>query len=76
MGQKAGCATWRDYIPLIVVVTLTLLAAGAKQVAYDRWSWMPWMQDFMGFLMVVFSMFKLFDLKGYADIFQQYDLLA
>jgi hypothetical protein len=76
MGQKAGCVTWRDYIPLIVVVALTLLTASAKQVAYDGFSWMTWMQDFMGFLMVVFSMFKLFDLKGYADLFQQYDLLA
>ncbi len=76
MRQKAGCATWRDYIPLIVVVALTLLAAGAKQVAYGGWSGMTWMQDFMGFLMVVFSMFKFFDLKGYADLFQQYDLLA
>ncbi|MEO7799366.1 MAG: MauE/DoxX family redox-associated membrane protein [Opitutaceae bacterium] len=76
MGKKAGRATWRDYIPLIVVVAVTLLTAGAKQVAYGGWSWMTWMQDFMGFLMVVFSMFKLFDLNGYADLFQQYDLLA
>lgn len=76
MRQKAGCATWRDYIPLMVVVALTLLSAGAKQVAYGSWNGMTWMQDFMGFLMVVFSAFKLFDLGGYADVFQRYDLLA
>jgi YHS domain-containing protein len=40
------------------------------------WNWMTWMHDFMGFFLVVFSMFKLFDLSGFADGFQMYDLLA
>jgi hypothetical protein len=35
-----------------------------------------WMHDFMGFFLVVFSMFKFFDLPGFADGFQMYDLLA
>jgi hypothetical protein len=68
---------WQDYIPLIVIIALTLLTACAKQVSYPaRWSWMNWMHDFMGFFLVVFSMFKLFDLEGFADGFQMYDLLA
>ena len=37
---------------------------------------MSWMHDFMGFFLVVFSMFKLFDLEGFADGFQMYDPLA
>jgi hypothetical protein len=37
---------------------------------------MPWMHDFMGFFLVVFSMFKFFDMPGFADGFQMYDLLA
>ena len=64
------------YIPLLIVVAVTLLSASAKQSAYGGWSLMTWVQDFMGFLMVVFSTFKLFDLEGYADAFQMYDLLA
>jgi hypothetical protein len=67
---------WRDYIPLIVIIALTLLAACAKQISYGEWIWMSWMHDFMGFFLVVFSMFKLFDLEGFADGFQMYDLLA
>jgi hypothetical protein len=68
---------WQDYIPLIVIVALMLLAACAKQISYAAgWSWMNWMHDFMGFFLVVFSMFKLFDLEGFADGFQMYDLLA
>jgi hypothetical protein len=68
---------WQDYIPLIVIISLTVLAACAKQLSYAAgWNWMSWMHDFMGFFLVVFSMFKLFNLEGFADGFQMYDLLA
>jgi hypothetical protein len=75
--QQGRGSRWQDYIPLIVIIAITVLAACAKQVSYPaRWSWMSWMHDFMGFFLVVFSMFKLFDLEGFADGFQMYDLLA
>ena len=78
--QKGRGAKWTDYIPLLAIVGLTLLAACAKQVAYfpsaGGWSWMNWMHDFMGFFLVVFSMFKFFNMEGFADGFQMYDLLA
>lgn len=68
---------WADYLPLVVIIALTLLAASAKQMAYiESWSARAWMHDFMGFFLVVFSMFKFFDLPGFADGFQMYDLLA
>jgi hypothetical protein len=34
------------------------------------------MHDFMGLFLLLFSMLKLFDLPGFADGFQKYDLLA
>lgn len=68
---------WSDYLPLLVIIALTLLAASAKQVAYgESWDGRSWMHDFMGFFLVVFSLFKFFDLSGFADGFQMYDLLA
>ncbi len=79
MRQKDRSAKWTDYIPLMVIVALTLLAACAKQYAYlagADWDWMRWMHDFMGFFLVVFSMFKFFNMPGFADGFQMYDLLA
>jgi hypothetical protein len=60
---------------LLVIILLTLLTALAQQVAFG-WSMRLGMHDFMGFFLVVFSMFKLFDLEGFADGFQMYDLLA
>ena len=92
-GEKAGSSSqngksekvretgrgskWTDYIPLMVIVALAVLAGCAKQNAYGGgWNWMTWMHDFMGFFLVVFSMFKFFNLEGFADGFQMYDLLA
>ena len=74
--QTERGSRWQDYVPLIVIVVLTVLCAGAKQFAYGGWNWMKWMHDFMGFFLVVFSMFKFFDMEGFADGFQMYDLLA
>lgn len=75
--QKGRGRRLADYVPLFVVIALTLLSATAKQFAYGQgWHWMSWMHDFMGFFLVVFSMFKLFNLEGFADGFQMYDLLA
>jgi hypothetical protein len=74
--QKGRGSRWQDYIPLIVIVALTLLSAFAKQFAYGGWNGMTWMHDFMGFFLVVFSMFKFFDMEGFSDGFRMYDLLA
>lgn len=78
--QKGRGTKWTDYVPLLVIIALTLLAACAKQTAYfpsvGGWNWMSWMHDFMGFFLVVFSMFKFFNLESFADGFQMYDLLA
>ncbi|MDP3073806.1 MAG: hypothetical protein Q8N18_26210 [Opitutaceae bacterium] len=75
--QKRRGTPWKDYLPLIVILTLTVLAASAKQVAAaSAWDGRGWMHDFMGLFLVVFSMFKFFNLAGFADGFQMYDLLA
>ena len=74
--QKGRWSRWQDYIPLIAIVLLTVFCACAKQIAYGGWNWTNWMHDFMGFFLVVFSMFKFFDMEGFANGFQMYDLLA
>jgi hypothetical protein len=74
--QKGRGTHLLDYLPLIVIVALSLLAASAIQVAQGMWNGMSWMHAFMGVFMIVFAMFKFFDLPGFADGFQMYDLLA
>lgn len=75
-GSAPKPPRWHRYIPLIVLIAAALLATGAKQVHYGSWNGMAAMHDFMGLFLLVFSMLKLFDLTGFADGFQKYDLLA
>lgn len=77
-GHSISTSHWRDYVPLLVLLLVTALAAWAKNQTYvgTVGSLHYWMHDFMGLLLVIFSMLKLFDLARFADGFQMYDLLA
>jgi hypothetical protein len=68
---------WRNYLPLLVLLGTSLLVATALARSYGPdANPAHWMHDFMGFFLVVFALLKLFDLSGFADGFQMYDLLA
>lgn len=67
--------SWRDYLPLFALIAVSVLSASARAGAAGAGG-MRWMHDFMGFFLVVFALLKLFNLSGFADGFQMYDLLA
>jgi hypothetical protein len=68
---------WQDYVPLLVLIGLTLVVTLTKNQLYAPGTrLLRGMHDFMGFFFVNFAMLKLFDLPGFADGFQMYDLLA
>lgn len=67
---------WLRYRPLLVLVALALLTMAAKQVHYGAWDAVSAMMDFMGVFLLIFAMLKLFDVSGFADGFQKYDILA
>ncbi|MES2697796.1 MAG: MauE/DoxX family redox-associated membrane protein [Verrucomicrobiota bacterium] len=71
--QRGG---WSAYLPLLILISLAALAAAAIEVGKLEGSMRGWMHGFMGLFFVLFAMFKLFDLSGFADGFQMYDLLA
>jgi YHS domain-containing protein len=75
--ETDGGGRWRSYLPVLIVVATAAAAAVAGQVGYEGpWSGKAWMHDFMGLFLVIFAMFKFFDLPGFADGFRRYDLLA
>lgn len=75
--KEASGRRWTAYLPLLIVIGSAAAAALAKQVSYaGPASGMAWMHDFMGFFLVIFAMFKFFDLRGFSDGFRMYDLLA
>ncbi len=62
----------KRYWPLFCLILVAALAAFALP-----WnSKAGWMHFFMGFFLCQFAMLKLFDLKGFSEGFQMYDLIA
>lgn len=68
-----------SYRPLIVIIGfifLTTAIISLKSYLNSDFSLERWMQSFMAGFFLVFSGFKLLDLKGFAQAYSTYDLLA
>lgn len=60
--------------PLLIILFYLVTASNLMHL-YD-WNMKDVMLDFMGLFYIVFSFFKLLDLKGFPDSFRMYDPLA
>lgn len=70
-----GIITWKSYLPLIVIVSL--IAVSSFIVAsLGGFSIGDLVLNFMTGFFIVFAGFKLMDLKGFAEGYSTYDLLA
>jgi len=64
-----------NYWPLFVLIAISFLAAIAVTYGFGG-GLLGWMHAFMGFFLCQFSMLKIFNISGFADGFQMYDILA
>lgn len=70
-----GVLTWKSYMPLIVIVLL--ITTTALITSWDgTFVLAPFILNFMTGFFLVFAGFKLMDLKGFAEGYSTYDLLA
>lgn len=60
--------------PLLIIIFY--IATASILLHYKNWSWGAFMLDFMGLFYIVFSFFKMLDLKGFPESFKMYDPLA
>lgn len=58
------------YLIILYITSASIL------LHYKDWNWSDFMFDFMGLFYIVFSFFKMLDLKGFPDSFRMYDPLA
>jgi len=76
VGDKGlGILTWHSYMPLIVIV-LMITAVSAIVSWSAPFSLSDFIITFMTGFFLVFAGFKLMDLKGFAEGYSTYDLLA
>jgi len=60
--------------PLFII--FGYITAASILMHYKNWEWSSFMLDFMGLFYIVFSFFKILDLKGFPESFKMYDPLA
>jgi hypothetical protein len=70
-----GSLTWKSYLPLIVIISLIFVASIAA-LWPGPFSASGFILNFMTGFFLVFAGFKLMDLKGFAEGYSTYDLLA
>lgn len=74
-----GERSWKAYRPLIVVfamLALAVLVLGLADPSAGRFAFREGVARFMAGFFLVFAGFKLMDLRGFADGYATYDLLA
>ncbi len=64
------------YRPLIILLIYLLAVTASGLVAAGEWDAMLAMRLFMGGFFIAFSFFKMLDLRGFADAYRSYDLVA
>lgn len=67
-------STAKQLYPLFLIFAFITTASVIMSI--NPWSFSDFMLDFMGLFYVVFSFFKLLDVKGFANSFKMYDPLA
>ena len=64
------------YKPLILILAFIMGVSALAQYDLADFSWMTWMRHFMAGFFLVFSFFKLLNIRGFASSYAMYDLLA
>ncbi len=68
-----GKLTWKNYLPLLIIIAAIFVTS---LILAPNFELRIIMRNFMVGFFVIFSAFKLLDLKGFAEGYSTYDLLA
>jgi cation transport ATPase len=74
-AEEAG--SWLDtYKPILLIGAYITGATLLIEIVGNGFNWHTWMQHFMAGFFLVFSFFKLLNLKGFAESYSTYDIIA
>lgn len=69
--------TWLEtYKPLLLIFAYITGTTLLIELYYGSMQWMRWMTHFMAGFFLVFSFFKFLNLKGFAESYSMYDIIA
>lgn len=71
-GQEGG----NSYFPILLIFGYITGVSVLLQVIRGSFSWVHWMGHFMAGFFLVFSFFKLMNLRGFAEGYRTYDVIA
>jgi len=75
--EGTGFQKWlATYKPLFLIFLFITGLSFLTSFEFRSLNMMDWMKNFMAGFFIVFSFFKLLNLKGFADSYAKYDLLA
>jgi len=66
----------RTFLPLILIFLGLLILCGWGQVIHGSWDLTLAMTQFMAGFFIIFSSFKLINLRGFVDSYRSYDFLS
>ncbi|MEO7265086.1 MAG: MauE/DoxX family redox-associated membrane protein [Ferruginibacter sp.] len=64
------------YKPILLIFGYIIVITVLIQFIQGSFNWMQWMSHFMAGFFLVFSFFKLLNLKGFAESYAMYDIVA
>jgi copper chaperone CopZ len=67
---------FETYKPVLLIFMYILVITVLIQLPQNNFDLMIWMQHFMAGFFLVFSFFKLLNLKGFAESYKMYDVIA
>lgn len=65
-----------SYFPIFLIFGYITGTSLLIQLAQNSFNWMQWLGHFMAGFFLVFSFFKFMDLKGFAEGYSTYDIVA
>jgi copper chaperone CopZ len=69
--------TWfQTYLPILLIFTYILGVTLLVQTGNETFNWSAWMNHFMAGFFLVFSFFKLLNIRGFATSYSMYDIIA
>ncbi|MDP1603955.1 MAG: heavy-metal-associated domain-containing protein [Legionella sp.] len=74
--EEEKATGFRAYFPIFLIAAYIIGVASLNNFHAEGADWHRWMNQFMAGFFLVFSAFKFLDIRGFADGYATYDLLA